>query len=74
MDYRYIAVFGDDHVKVYRITGDRPGQQPEALTITEFERRSAANRIVWRPAGERSLVTDVDIYARTIIETRFQLR
>jgi hypothetical protein len=76
LNTRYIAVIGadTDTVKVYRLTGGARSGHPEALSIREFERRSAANRIVWRPAGERSLITDVDVYGVTIIETRFRLR
>lgn len=75
LNTKFIAVFGADQVKVYRLTrGERPSQSPEPLSIAEFERRSAANRIVWRPSGDRCLVTDVDRYGVTIMETRFQLQ
>lgn len=74
MNTRFIAVVGDETVTVYRLTGGKRSGQPEPLSIREFERRSAANWIVWRPSGDRCLVTDVDVYGVTILETRFQLR
>ena len=74
MNARFIAIFGDTTVKVFRLTGGRQSGNPEPLSHREFERRSAANGLVWKPHGDRSAVIDLDQFGALIIATRLQLQ
>ena len=73
MSSRFIAIFGDIHVRVYRLTGGVQSGNPEPLSHREFERRSTANGLIWKPHGDRSAVIDADVYGALIIATRLQL-
>lgn len=73
MTSRFLAVFGDRTVKVFRLTGGVQSGNPEPLSHREFERRSAANGLVWKAHGDRSAVIDCDQFGAQIITTRLQL-
>jgi hypothetical protein len=45
----------------------------ETLTVEQFVSRSAANSLEWRDAGNGMLMTAVDRFGVTVIETRLQL-
>jgi hypothetical protein len=75
---KYFAIIGaDDTVRVVRASPDpdgRPSIKPERLSFDTFADRSAANGIGWRATSGNLLVTEVDRFGVTIIETRLQLR
>ena len=73
LNTRFIAIFSDTHVRVFRLTGGRQSGNPEPLSHREFERRSVANGLVWKPYGDRSAVIDADRFGAQIIATRLQL-
>ena len=73
MSSRFFAIFGDTTVKVYRLAGGLQSGNPEPLSHREFERRSTANGLIWKPHGDRSAVIDCDQFGAQIIATRLQL-
>lgn len=74
MGHRFIAIFGATTVKVYRLTGGVQSGNPEPLPHREFERRSVANGLIWKPGGDRSAVIDCDQFGALIVSTRLQLQ